>query len=63
LVEYQKERELTTAELWALQNTLSLCLLEDIILESKRILAIIETKKKAEMQLKKCFLKLKINQH
>lgn len=53
LVEYQKERELTTAELWALQNTLSLCLLEDIILESKRILAIIETKKNAEMQLKK----------
>lgn len=52
LSEYQKERELTTAELWAFQNTISLCLLEEIILESKRILSIIETKKRAEAELK-----------
>ena len=52
LVEYQKERELTTAELWAFQNTLSLCLLEEIIQESKKILSIVETKKRAEAELK-----------
>ncbi|MDW7656829.1 MAG: glucoamylase family protein, partial [Bacillota bacterium] len=53
LEEYQKEQKLTTAELWAFQNVLSLCLLEKIIVESRKIITSINTKKSAASQLKK----------
>nr|MBP8988889.1 hypothetical protein [Clostridia bacterium] len=53
LMAYQEEQELSISELWAFQNILSLCLLEEIIRETQKILQTIKIKTKAESDLAK----------